>query len=76
MIKYIKVIGDIQNEMSENIKFQAGHSQKLINEIYTHLNKVNESVTEVKEGNKQVLTMTEQLANLEKVLTNQKQRGN
>jgi len=30
----------------------------------------------VKEGSKQVLSMTEQLSNLEKVLTNQKQRGN
>jgi DNA recombination protein RmuC len=30
----------------------------------------------VKEGNKQVFSMTEQLQNLEKVLTHQKQRGN
>ena len=67
---------DIQKEMNENIKFQTDNSQKLIKEIFTHLSKVNESVIEVKEGNKQVLSMTDQLTNLEKVLTNQKQRGN
>lgn len=48
---------------------QFDSANRLIKEITTEL-------TEVKEGNKQVLTMTEQLSNLEKVLTNQKQRGN
>ncbi len=65
-----------QKDMSENVKFQFDASQKLINDIHEHLGKVNESVVEVKEGNKRVVSMTEQLSNLEKVLTNQKQRGN
>jgi DNA recombination protein RmuC len=65
-----------QRDMSENVKYQFEASQKLIRDINEHLGKVNESVVEVKEGSKQVVSMTEQLSNLEKVLTNQKQRGN
>lgn len=65
-----------QKDMSENVKYQFEASQKLIRDINEHLGKVNESVVEVKEGSKQVVSMTEQLSNLEKVLTNQKQRGN
>lgn len=58
-----------QRDMRENVKYQFDKSQDLISEITREL-------TEVKEGNKQVFNMTEQLSNLEKVLTNQKQRGN
>lgn len=65
-----------QKDMNENVKYQFESSQKLIKEISEHLGKVNESVIEVKEGSKQVFSMTEQLSNLEKVLTNQKTRGN
>ena len=56
-------------DMNANVKLQFTESQKLISEI-------TKEITEVKESNKQVFTMTEQLSNLEKVLTNQKQRGN
>jgi flagellar basal body-associated protein FliL len=55
-----------EREMGKKTELQFQESQKLISQI-------TEKLTEVKEGNKQVLTMTEQLANLEKVLTNQKQ---
>ncbi len=48
---------------------QTSESGRIMNEIIREL-------TEVKEGNKQVFSMTEQLQNLEKVLTHQKQRGN
>ena len=58
-----------QRDMNLNVKDQFSESQKLISQITREL-------TEVKEGNKQVFNMTEQLSNLEKVLTNQKQRGN
>jgi len=58
-----------EREMGKKTELQFQESQKLISQI-------TEKLTEVKEGNKQVLTMTEQLSNLEKVLTNQKQRGN
>ena len=56
-------------DMNANVKLQFTESQKLISEI-------TKEITEVKESNKQVFSMTEQLSNLEKVLTNQKQRGN
>lgn len=65
-----------QKDMNENVKYQFEASQKLIRDINEHLGRVNESVVEVKEGSKQVVSMTEQLSNLEKVLSNQKQRGN
>jgi DNA recombination protein RmuC len=40
------------------------------------MNDITRELTEVKEGNKQVFSMTDQLQNLEKILTHQKQRGN
>jgi DNA recombination protein RmuC len=58
-----------QRDIGDSVKFQFDKSQKLISEITREL-------TEVKEGNKQVFEVAEQLTNLEKVLTNQKQRGN
>ncbi len=62
-------IGESSKLMSESVKNQFGESQKLIKDI-------TEKMTEIKETNKQVFGMTEQLQNLEKVLKNQKQRGN
>lgn len=58
-----------EREMRQTVDQRLDSANRLIREITTEL-------TEVKEGNKQVLSMTEQLSNLEKVLTNQKQRGN
>lgn len=58
-----------EREQSRKNEMQFESANKLIKEI-------TKEITEVKEGNKQVLSMTEQLSNLEKVLTNQKQRGN
>ena len=57
-----------EREMQRKIDMQFSSANNLIKDI-------TREITEVKEGNKQVLTMTEQLSNLEKVLTNQKQRG-
>lgn len=62
-------LGESSKEMQTNVRMQFTESQKLIKEITTQL-------TEVKETNKQVFGITEQLQNLEKVLKNQKQRGN
>jgi DNA recombination protein RmuC len=58
-----------QSELHQVLHRQSTESSRLISEITREL-------TEVKEGNKQVFSMTEQLGNLEKVLTHQKQRGN
>lgn len=57
------------HDLHQTLHRQSSESSRLISEITREL-------TEVKEGNKQVFSMTEQLQNLEKVLTHQKQRGN
>ena len=62
-------IGESSRLMRDSVQNQFSESQKLIKEI-------TKEITEVKETNKQVFGITEQLQNLEKVLKNQKQRGN
>lgn len=62
-------ISESSKMMNESVKTQFGESQRLIKDV-------TEQMTEIKETNKQVFSMTEQLQNLEKVLKNQKQRGN
>lgn len=57
------------SEINQALRHQGTDTQKLIQDITREL-------TEVKESNKQVFSMTEQLHNLEKVLKHQKQRGN
>jgi DNA recombination protein RmuC len=57
------------SDLHQVLHRQNTESTRLITDITREL-------TEVKEGNKQVFSMTEQLQNLEKVLTHQKQRGN
>lgn len=58
-----------QTDLHQALRHQANDAQKLITDITREL-------TEVKESNKQVFSITEQLHNLEKVLKHQKQRGN
>jgi DNA recombination protein RmuC len=57
------------SDLHQVLHRQNSEANRLITEITREL-------TEVKEGNKQVFSMTEQLQNLQKVLTHQKQRGN
>lgn len=57
------------SDLHQVLQRHNSESNRLITDITREL-------TEVKEGNKQVFSMTEQLQNLEKVLTHQKQRGN
>ena len=68
------------SEITEKMRNSDIETRKAFGEQFQSANKliqeITREVTEVKEGNKQVLSMTEQLSNLEKVLTNQKQRGN
>ncbi|MEN9852561.1 MAG: hypothetical protein RI996_504 [Candidatus Parcubacteria bacterium] len=56
-------------DMQHSVSTQFGESQRLIKDI-------TEQLVEVKESNKQVFSMTEQLQNLENVLKHSKQRGN
>lgn len=57
------------SELNQALRHQGTDTQRLIQDITREL-------TEVKESNKQVFSITEQLQNLEKVLKHQKQRGN
>jgi DNA recombination protein RmuC len=62
------------------MRTQFDQSQRLMNTITdrvsSQLLEVTKGVTETKESTRQVFTIAEQLHNLEKVLKNQKQRGN
>lgn len=58
-----------REEMQAAVRTQFSESQKLIKDI-------TEQIAQVQESNKQVFTIADQLQNLEKVLKNQKQRGN
>lgn len=75
-----KKMGDTQKEVGEALRSQSQDAQKLIQDINKQVSEnlmhVTKSVTEVGETGKQVLTITDQLRNLEKVLKHQKQRGN
>jgi DNA recombination protein RmuC len=70
-----KKLGESQNATLR----QFSESQKLMQDINSemkkHLSEVTKAVTETNEGSKQVLGITEELHNLQKVLTNQKHRG-
>jgi len=57
-----------QSELHHVLDRQENKSQKLMIDI-------TEKLTEVREGNKQVFSMTEQLQNLQDILKNPKQRG-
>jgi DNA recombination protein RmuC len=66
--------------MQQAVHMQFGESQKLIREINEqverNLSSVAKEMSATNETSRQVLTITDQLKNLEKVLTHQKQRGN
>ena len=73
-------MGETNREMGESIRTQFSESQRLANDIrdlvYKQLNEVAKGVAETNASTKQVFTIAEQLQNLERVLKNQKQRGN
>lgn len=73
-------VGSSNKEMQQAVHTQFSESQKLIREINEqverNLSNVAKEMTAANETSKQVLGITDQLKNLEKVLTHQKQRGN
>ena len=73
-------VGSSNKEMQQAVHLQFSESQKLIREINENMEKnltnVAKEMTSANETSKQVLGITDQLKNLEKVLTHQKQRGN
>lgn len=74
-----KITGS-NRDMSRAVKTQFSESQKLIQTINDQVSKqlidVNKQMAETQESNKQVFNLASQLGDLEKVLKNQKTRGN
>lgn len=73
-------LGEGTRNMSEFMVTQSDQARALMStiskQVADQLVEVTKGVTETKESTKQILTVAEQLNNLEKVLKNQKQRGN
>ncbi len=73
-------LGESSKATQESLKFQMGESQKLVREINEAMGKslleLTREQTKTNEATGKFVTIAEQLANLEKVLTHQKQRGN
>lgn len=61
-------LGESNKEMREAVKTQFGESQRLIKDI-------TEQITHVKETNRQVVSVADQLKSLQNTLQNPKQRG-
>jgi DNA recombination protein RmuC len=73
-------LGEGNKTMHQFMDSQSSQTQKLMStitkQVSDQLLEVVKGVTETKESTKQVFTIAEQLRSLEKVLKNQKQRGN
>lgn len=69
-------LGESQHATLRQFSDSKAFMQDINNEMKKHLFEVTRAVTEANEGSKQVLGITEELHNLQKVLTNQKHRGN
>jgi DNA recombination protein RmuC len=69
-----------RRDMQDAVRLQFSESQKLLREINTEMSKslldVTREQTRTNEATARFMTIAEQLANLEKVLKHQKQRGN
>lgn len=75
-----KKMGDTNRETQQAVHMQFNESQKLIKQINEQVERnllsVAKEMTTANETSKQVLTITDQLRDLEKVFKHQKQRGN
>jgi DNA recombination protein RmuC len=80
-------LGEGTRSMSESLRMQGDQSERTITNIQQQMdaitNRMSQQLVEVvkgvsqtQESSKQIFTIAEQLSNLEKVLKNQKQRGN
>ncbi len=73
-------LGEGSDRLFSGMKAQSEQVERLManisRQVTDQLLEVTKGVTETKESTKQVFTIAEQLSNLEKVLKNQKQRGN
>lgn len=73
-------LGESRKEMAEAVRTQFSDSQRLLREINEQMSKslldVTREQTKTNEATTRFMSIAEQLANLEKVLKHQKQRGN
>jgi len=69
-------LGEGTTRMFESMKAQFGESQRLTDLVTRQLTEVAREQTKTNESTLRFMTIAEQLANLEKVLKHQKQRGN
>jgi DNA recombination protein RmuC len=73
-------LGESRQEMQKSVHTQFSESQKLLHEISSQMQKslvdVTREQTRTNEATQKFMSIAEQLANLERVLKHQKQRGN
>jgi DNA recombination protein RmuC len=73
-------LGESRQEMQKSVHTQFSESQKLLQEISSQMQKslvdVTREQTRTNEATQKFMSIAEQLANLERVLKHQKQRGN
>jgi DNA recombination protein RmuC len=70
-----KKMGESQHATLRQFSDSKEFMQDINTEMKKHLSEVTKAVAEANEGSKQVLGITEELHNLQKILTNQKHRG-
>jgi DNA recombination protein RmuC len=80
MQELTRTMSNTQQNLNKTIQEQFGQSTKIMQGISGQSNKmiseITEKLTNLDKTNQQVIGFSEQLNNLEKVLTSQKQRGN
>ncbi len=80
MSESFRLMRDTQESLHKTMRDQFGQNTQVIQNISGQSNKmiadITEKLTGLEKTNQQVIGFSEQLSNLEKVLKNQKQRGN
>jgi len=80
MLMLQQQINNLTKQLGEKIDKTNQHSSKMLQDQFIETSRISKDVTEkllkLEETNKQVVGFTDQLQNLEKVLTNAKTRGN
>ncbi|MFA6307782.1 MAG: DNA recombination protein RmuC [Patescibacteria group bacterium] len=80
MLMLQQQLNDLTKQLGEKIDNTTRHSSKMLQDQFMETSRISKDVTEkllkLEETNKQVVSFTDQLQNLEKVLTNAKTRGN
>ncbi len=79
MLMLQQQLADLNKQLSDKIDKTTQHSSKMLQDQFIETSRISKDVTEklfkLEETNKQVVGFTDQLQNLEKVLSNSKNRG-